>query len=376
MIITGYNALCNLGNSIDEIYTKAIDGDISNFDYLDCYLKNKLVRGGLIKANLPKIYDEDFNTRCNRLLLKNLELLNNEISALLDKYPKEKIGITVATTNSGVNEFEISGNKSHFAFATPSVFLKNKLNLKGFHTTVSTACSSGIKAFSIAGDLFRNNILDAIIIASVDSFSKVPIYGFHSLGVLSDMPSVPFSKNRCGMNIGEASSIFIVEKNSKKGVKVYGIGENSDIYHTTTPDPNAKEAINAIKMALNNANMKYSDIDYINIHGTGTIANDIMEAKAIYEIFKDEVPISSTKPMTGHCLGAAAGIEIALCLKLIENFNGSLYPHIYDNCYDESLPKVNLAQKNKIYKKCDICMCNSFGFGGTNAIMIMGKNNE
>ena len=101
-----------------------------------------------------------------------------------------------------------------------------------------------------------------------------------------------------------------------------------------------------------------------------------MEANAIYNVFENTVPTSSTKPLTGHCLGAAAGIETALCCKLIENFDGSLYPNVFDGEYDTSLPNINLVQKDKKYKKCNIVMCNSFGFGGTNAIMIIGRKNE
>ena len=374
MIITGYEALCNLGNNIEEIYAKAIDGNTVCFDKWDNYIFNNYIRVGVIKSKLPQIKDSKFNIRCNQLLLKNLELLQDKITNL--NYPKDKIGIVVATTNSGVEEFEQTKSQSHYELGNPASFLKHHLALNGFYTTVSTACSSGLKAFSIAKDLLKNKISEVVIIACVDNLAKVPIYGFNSLEVLSNKPSIPFSKNRTGMNMGEASAIFIVENDNARGIKVLGIGESSDIYHATTPDPEAKEAVNAIQKALNKAGITPNDVDYINAHGTGTIANDIMETKAINEIFSDKVPVSSTKPMTGHCLGAAAGIEIALCCKLLDKFDGRLYPHVYDEEYDSKLPEISLVKKNKKYPKCKICMCNSFGFGGTNAIMIMGKDHE
>ena len=373
--ITAYEALCNLGGSIEEIYQKAIIGNTKCFEDLKGILKENCVHMGLIKSDLPNINNDDFNIRCNRFLLKNIELLQNEITRILKKYPKDKIGIVAASTNTGVEEYEKSGKNIHFDLSNPALFIKEHLKLEGFYTTVSCACSSGLKGFSLACDLINNNVSDAVIVACTDAISKVPIYGFDSLGVLSDKTSTPFGKNREGINLGEASAIFIIEKNSKYGTEILGIGESSDIYHPTTPDPKGIEAINAINKALKNAKLEPDDIDYINAHGTGTISNDVMEANAIYNIFGDKVPVSSTKPCTGHCLGATAGIEIALCLKLIENFDGRLYPNISNKEYDEALPKINLVSKNKKYIKCDIVMCNSFGFGGANSIMIMGKKN-
>ena len=373
MKITGYDGLCNLGIGMDSIYTNAIQGNNNCFTVLNDYIKPDSIRVGLIDCELPKIDYKNYNTRCNALLLKNLELLDTQIKALLAKYDKSKIGVIAATTNSGVEEFETTKNSMHYELGSPAYFLSQHLGLTGYFATVSTACSSGIKAFSLARDLLKINIIDSAIIVCVDSLAKVPVYGFNSLEVLTNKPCNPFSKNRSGMNIGEASAIFIVEKEGK-GIEILGIGESSDIYHSTTPDPEGKEGINAIKFALNEAKLKPNEIDYINAHGTGTIANDIMESNAIYKVFGDSVPVSSTKQLTGHCLGAAAGIETALCCKLLENCDGKLYPHIFDGEYDQSLPKIQLAEKNKNYK-CKTVMCNSFGFGGTNAIMILGRNN-
>ena len=373
MKITGYEAICNLGNNIDAIYEKALMGDISNFRNLDGYLKESHIRAGVIDCKLPKINEQNFKIRCNQVILKTLDLLKEQTEALKNKYGKNRIGIVVATTNSGVEEFEESKNPKFFELANPAYFIHKTLGLNNYFTTVSTACSSGIKAFSLARDLLNNNVSDAVIIACCDTLAKVPIYGFHSLEVLSPKHSVPFAKNREGMNMGEACAVFIAEKDAEKGTEIMGIGESSDIYHLTTPDPDAKEAVTAINIALKDAKITPDKIDYINAHGTGTIANDLMEVNAIYKIFKDKVPVSSTKPMTGHCLGAAAGIETALCCKLIDDFRGKLYPNMNGGDFDPSLSKIKLVGKDEKYKKCNICMCNSFGFGGTNAILILGK---
>jgi 3-oxoacyl-[acyl-carrier-protein] synthase-1 len=374
--ITAYEALCNLGNNIDEIYENAINGCADRFDYLNGYIKDKAVRAGIINNELKTIDEEEYNLRCNKFILKVLTLIKDKTESLVLKYGKNRIAVIAATTNSGVDEYETSGNSKQYEIGNPACFIHNHLKLEGYYASVSTACSSGLIAFSTAQDILNNDIADAVIIVCTDALSKVPVFGFHSLEVLSEKPTIPFSKNRSGMNIGEACAVFIVEKDADKGIDIMSIAQSSDIYHSTTPDPKGEEAIHAIRNALKNANLKAEDIDYINAHGTGTGANDLMEANAIYEIFKDTVPVSSTKPLTGHCLGAAAGIETALCCKLLEKFDGRLYPNIYDGEYDTNLPKINIVNINQKYPECKICMCNSFGFGGTNAIMILGKSNE
>lgn len=376
MKITAYEALCNLGNNIDEIYENAINGCADRFDYLNGYIKDKAVRAGIINNELKTIDEEEYNLRCNKFILKVLTLIKDKTESLVLKYGKNRIAVIAATTNSGVDEYETSGNSKQYEIGNPACFIHNHLKLEGYYASVSTACSSGLIAFSTAQDILNNDIADAVIIVCTDALSKVPVFGFHSLEVLSEKPTIPFSKNRSGMNIGEACAVFIVEKDADKGIDIMSIAQSSDIYHSTTPDPKGEEAIHAIRNALKNANLKAEDIDYINAHGTGTGANDLMEANAIYEIFKDTVPVSSTKPLTGHCLGAAAGIETALCCKLLEKFDGRLYPNIYDGEYDTNLPKINIVNINQKYPECKICMCNSFGFGGTNAIMILGKSNE
>ena len=197
---------------MDSIYENAIQGNCEKFTVLKEYIKPNPIRLGLIDCSLPKIKDKNFNTRCNTLILKNLELLKEKLEAFLNKYDRFKIGIICATTNSGVEEYETTKNHMHYELGNPAYFLRNYLNLKGYYATVSTACSSGIKAFSLARDLINKQVIDSAIVVCVDSISKLSVYGFNSLEVLTDKPCNPFSKNRTGMNIGEACSIFMLEK--------------------------------------------------------------------------------------------------------------------------------------------------------------------
>ena len=356
MKIIKYNAICNLGSDINEIFARAVNGEAGKF------VQRDFARLGIVDFPLPEIEESSYNLRCNRLLLKALEPLE------IDKYDRKTTAIVTATSNSGVDEYEISRNPKHYQISSPAEFLHKHFGFENFYTSVSTACSSGIKAFTIARELLESGIAGTVIVAGCDSISKVPVYGFHALEVLNNIPSNPFSKNRKGINIGEGAAAFVVKKDGE-GIEVTGIGETTDFYHSTTPDPNAVEPERAIRLAL--GKIKPEEIDYINLHGTGTIANDLMEAKAIHDVFGNKVPASSTKPLTGHCLGAAASIETALCCALLDSKSTRIYPHIYDGEYDPSLPLIKLADKNPVSKPVKTCLCTSFGFGGTNCAIVL-----
>ena len=354
--ITKVSAICNLGRNIDEIFNNTCSAKI---------LPHR------INFELPQIADEKYNLRCNQLLFELYNQIKIDVDFAIKKYGKNRVGVVVATTNSGINEYEDTLNLDHLKISNPSEYLKDLLGLNSFYGCVSTACTSGVKAFSTAKKLLENNICDCVLVAGVDPIAKLPVAGFSALEVLTPTRTNPFSKNRCGMNIGEGAALFILEKDID-GIKLLGIGETSDAYNAATPDPEAKEAIRAIKMALEDAQLNPEQIDYINLHGTGTIANDLMEAKAINAVFGENVSCSSTKPLTGHCLGAAASVEAALCIKTLET--GIMPPHIFDGEYDNELPKIKLVTETNLKaNKMNVCMSSSFGFGGTNAILILGK---
>lgn len=374
--ITSYSAICNLGTNIKEIFQNAVLSEQKFFTKDDGIIKDTPFYFGKIHADLPEIKDKEFNTRTNTLLLHCANQLKDEITEVKKKYGEKRIAVVIGTTNSGVDEYEKSKNVVHSQIGLPAIFLKQHLGLKNYCTGVSTACTSGLKAFSTAIKLIQNGVCDAAICGSTDALSKTPVFGFNSLEVESHKKCIPFSSNRDGINIGEGAALFILEKDIENGIKILGLGETSDAYHAATPDPEGIQATFAIEQALKEANLKADDIDYINLHGTGTITNDLMEANAVYRVFKDSVPCSSTKSLTGHCLGASAGVETALCIALIdETINESklLLPHCYDNCYDTSLPEIRLVKENETAPKIDIVMCNAFGFGGSNAVMILGK---
>lgn len=358
-------------------------------------LNDTIIKGGKfyfgkLEKDFEPIDDERYDLRCNRVLKYLVDKLD------LSGFEKDEIGIVIGTTNSGIQEFEDSENKHYAELGNPAEFLKWYLGTKNYAASVSTACTSGTKAFSTAVKLLQNDVCKVVIAGGIDTLAAMPSYGFHALEVLSHEKSNPFSKNRDGISLGEGGALFVLTKDVKMQkcldvksitnvgricksdneiVALLGIGETSDAYHSATPDPEGVQAVRAIQLALDDAGLKAEDIDYINLHGTGTVSNDLMEANAIYKVFGDNVPASSTKPFTGHCLGAAASIEAFICYQILKG-KRNLPIHKYDNEYDENLPKINLVNSNTENKKINTCMSTSFGFGGTNAVVIMGNKTE
>lgn len=356
----------------------------------DTIIKGGKFYFGKLEKDFEPIDDERYDLRCNRVLKYLVDKLD------LSGFEKDEIGIVIGTTNSGIQEFEDSENKHYAELGNPAEFLKWYLGTKNYAASVSTACTSGTKAFSTAVKLLQNDVCKVVIAGGIDTLAAMPSYGFHALEVLSHEKSNPFSKNRDGISLGEGGALFVLTKDVKMQkcldvksitnvgricksdneiVALLGIGETSDAYHSATPDPEGVQAVRAIQLALDDAGLKAEDIDYINLHGTGTVSNDLMEANAIYKVFGDNVPASSTKPFTGHCLGAAASIEAFICYQILKG-ERNLPIHKYDNEYDENLPKINLVNSNTENKKINTCMSTSFGFGGTNAVVIMGNKPE
>lgn len=376
----------------------------------DTIIKGDKFYFGKLEKDFEPINNERYDLRCNRVLKFLVDKLD------LSEFGKDEIGIVIGTTNSGIEEFETSEDKHHAELGNPAEFLKWYLGTTNYAACVSTACTSGVKAFSTARKLLENEVCKAVIVGGVDTLASMPSYGFRALEVLSHEKTNPFSKNRNGISLGEGGALFVVVKAAEQlgseaetgldakmprdiearqssspetdrtsiptykipscsAVSLLGIGETSDAYHAATPDPDGVQAVKAIQEALDDANLKPEDIDYINLHGTGTISNDLMEANAIYKVFGDKVPASSTKPLTGHCLGAAASIEAFICYQILKG-ERNIPIHKFDGEYDETLPKINLVTENTPQKDVKICLSTSFGFGGTNAVVILAAKQQ
>ena len=234
---------------------------------------------------------------------------------------------------------------------------------------ISNACASSGKAFASAERWLQAGVVDAVLVGGADSLCQITLRGFRALGLLSERPAQPFSRERCGINIGEGAAFALVERQGE-GPHLLGVGESADAHHMTTPDPEGRGAQRAMEAALFDAGLSGADIDYVNAHGTGTPFNDAMEARAIRAALgPDSDPIVvSTKGYVGHMLGAAGATEAVFVL---EALRGGWTPA---SVGAEPLdPEINL---NVPSVACDIdlrvALSNSFAFGGSNVSVAFG----
>jgi len=258
---------------------------------------------------------------------------------------------------------------------------------KGPNTVVCTACAAGSHAIGDAFKTIQRGAADVMICGGTESvITPLAFAGFSNMKALStrnEMPeqaSRPFDKERDGFIIGEGAGILIIEEINhalERGAdiraEIIGYGLTGDAYHITAPPEDGEGGARCMSMALEDAGLSYRDIDYINAHGTSTPLNDLCETRAIKTVFKDrarEIPVSSTKSMTGHLLGGAGGVEAIFCIKTIED--GIIPPTIN---YEIPDPECDLdyVPNRARSQSVDVVMSNSFGFGGTNAVLIFRR---
>ncbi|CAB5499385.1 3-oxoacyl-[ACP] synthase (EC 2.3.1.41) FabV like [uncultured Gammaproteobacteria bacterium] len=324
-----------------------------------------------------------FSCRNNKLAKLALDVDNfrDEIDRAINKYGKNRIGVFIGTSTSGITETEnayIGRDKDTgklpnidmlYTDNTSSVqrYVCRSLGLTGVGMVISTACSSSAKVFASAHRYIAAGLFDAVVVGGVDSICLTTLYGFNSLQLISEDICRPWDKNRQGINIGEAAGFMLLEKSANNNyIHLTGYGESSDAHHISSPHPEGVGGKIAIKKALTSSGINPSDVDYINLHGTATLSNDYSESRGLSSVFNSEIICSSTKGMTGHTLGAAGINEAIICTLALEN---SIIPaNINLHTIDDNLP-IRVPTKC-IKQSLNHVMSNSFGFGGSNCSLI------
>jgi 3-oxoacyl-[acyl-carrier-protein] synthase-1 len=343
---------------------------------------------GAVRTSLPDLsaLPVQLRGRNNALLLHTLEQIRPAVDAAISRYGRARVAIVIGTSTSGVGESEAAQRKFQQTgrwpegfdyyqqeMGTPAQFLAHVLGTRGPAHVISTACSSGAKALASAARLLNAGLADAVVAGGSDSLCEFTIAGFRSLESVSAARCNPLSANRCGINIGEGTGLFLVTR-EESAVRLMGWGESSDAHHMSAPDPSGRGAAEVVRQSLQRAGLRAADIDYINLHGTATPQNDAMESKVVAEIFGAELPVSSTKALTGHTLGAAGAIEAAIAyLTLADNPRGLLPPHWWDGQPDPALPALHVVRPGETAaRRPRHVLSNSFAFGGSNAAVLLG----
>ncbi|MHB1084300.1 MAG: beta-ketoacyl-[acyl-carrier-protein] synthase family protein [Thiobacillus sp.] len=344
---------------------------------------------GLDQAPLPASL-AGYECRNNRLALLGLRQdgFSAAVGAAAARYGRRRVGVFLGTSTSGILQTEQAYRRrdpvtgalpDDFTYRTThntysvADFVRTAFNLEGPAMVVSTACSSSAKVFGAAARMIAAGLIDAAIVGGVDSLCLTTLYGFNSLELLSSEPCRPYDTDRNGLSLGEAAAFILLQRPADSldadAVLLLGAGESSDAYHMSSPHPEGLGARMAMIAALKTAGLQPADIDYINLHGTATPSNDAAEGNAVAALFGNQVPCSSTKGATGHTLGAAGGLEAVISALALQH--GFLPGGINTRCVDPAIPIQYLTCNREDAPRR--VLSNSFGFGGTNCSLILGR---
>ena len=357
--INNYELLCNAGNTenlmkavyaketalvVDDDYVQGASAGLGKMEYNSIF--------SVLEDVTQKVLDESNLENFNDTLL----ILGSSVGGMQECeqiFYKEK-----SYKNIDSNRYSMNVLSEH---------LLKKFNFYDIRA-LSTACTSSANALLLAKRLIDVEAYENVLVVGADGLCYSTVLGFYGLGVLSDKQCTPFDKNRNGMNVAEAVGALLVQNiKGKSSVELKGVGASSDAYHMTNPDPEANGAMHSMQAAILDAGIKIGEVDYINAHGTATIANDKVEALAIQKLFNNNVYVNSTKAITGHTLGAAGAIEAIISCEVIKN---SLIP-AQTGLVELENENINVPMQN-VEMKINYVVSNSFAFGGNNTSIVFG----
>ena len=385
--ITAFTATCAAGSGRAELLRslRAGQSGLRANDFGREPLATWIGRvAGVEDAALPAEFSS-YECRNNRLAWLGMQRdgFLDTTRAALARYGADRVALVLGTSTASVGATEEAYARltpagdfpeelRHPAVHTPHStgdFLQRILGLRNLSITVATACSSSAKAFAQAARLLELGIADAVIAGGVDSLCGSVLFGFNSLELMARDPCRPFDAARRGINIGEAAAFALLER-SGFGPRLSGCGESSDAHHMSAPHPAGRGARQAMTEALNRAGAEPREVGYINLHGTASLLNDEIEARAVADMFPAATHASSTKGWTGHTLGAAGALEAVIALLSLES--GFLPGNLNARELDVACgPQIRLASATG---RPRYAMSNSFGFGGSNCVLLFATD--
>ena len=392
--ITGMGIISAIGNNVAENYDALINQrkGITRVDNVETIQRDEIMVGEvkftndelIAQLNLPP--ENNYSRTAMLGVIAAKEAIANAGITNIKKY---KTGIVSGTSVGGMDMtekyyYEYLTDKetqkyieSHHAGDSTQKIAEQLGIEQSLVTTISTACSSAANAIMLGARLIKSGKLDRVVVGGADCLSKFTINGFKTLMILSDTFNTPFDENRKGLNLGEAAAFLVLEsdavvkaENKKVLAYVKGYGNANDAFHQTASSDNGDGATLAMEKALNVADLKPSEIDYINAHGTATGNNDLSEGRAILRIFGEEMPeFSSTKAYTGHTLAAAGAIEAVYSVLALQN--NIIFPNLN---FKTPMKEFSMIPQTELKKKeLNTVLSNSLGFGGNCSTVIFSK---
>jgi 3-oxoacyl-[acyl-carrier-protein] synthase-1 len=388
LAITAYSVVCATGYGHRELLAALQErrGSLRPNDFTAEALPTWIGRVAGLEApewNLPGNL-APWECRNNRLAWAGLNTddFAAAVAAVRERYGARRIGLVMGTSTAAIDATEAfyrqldapAGPSPHLfqvELHTPHSlgdFVQRALGLEGPCFTIATACSSSAKVFCQAERLMRLGLCDAVVVGGVDSLCNSVLYGFGALELLSPLACRPFGVDRRGLNLGEAAAFVLLERGGSK-LQLLGYGETSDAHHMSAPHPEGLGARLAIEQALARAGRGAEQIQYINLHGTATPKNDAVEARVVAEMFSRTTRASSTKGWTGHALGAAGALEAIITLLTLQTglIPGTLNTTQLD---PQCGPQIRLENSQGDVR---YALSNSFGFGGSNCVLLFGR---
>jgi 3-oxoacyl-[acyl-carrier-protein] synthase-1 len=347
---------------------------------LDCWL------GEVAEFDRPLTSDwREWDCRNNRLAEFALRQDKFDVAAIRcrERYGAHRIGVFIGTSTSGVHHTELAyrardaitnslpdwfQHRTTQNIYSSADFVARRMGITGPRLAISTACSSSAKVFATAYRAIAIGSCDAAIVGGVDSLCLTTLYGFNSLQLLSNDVCRPADVARNGISIGEAAGFALLDPRADTNLSLLGYGETSDAYHMSSPEPNGAGAAAAMRAALAIASVEPCKVDYANLHGTGTVANDEAESRALCSVFGSSLPCSSTKGWTGHTLGAAGIVEAVISLLCLEQ--GFMPRSLNTRDKDPAIGAGILLENRRATMRR--VLSNSFGFGGSNCSLLFG----
>ena len=394
VFIAGVGAITAIGNNVAEClcsFEKEQAG-MADIAYIDTVHRHKIPVAEVKLSNKQLAEITGISTTISRTTLLGLMAAKEALSdAFMDDFSSLRTGFVSANTVGGMDKSEdffkdfVSDhskgklrNMIGHECGCVTEAIADQLGIRDYMTTLSTACSSSANAISYGARLIKNNLLDVVLAGGTDALTKFTLNGFNTLMILDKDYCRPFDENRQGLNMGEGAGYVVlvsaeVAKTLSKELycKLSGYNNSNDAYHQTASSPDGTGPYLAMRGALVRSGLNPSDIDYINLHGTGTPNNDAAEGTAIKRLFDPNYPpMSSTKSFTGHTLGASGGIEAVFSVLAITH--GIIYPNLR---FETQMHEFSFAPEKRFLtgQAMNHVMSNSFGFGGNCTSLIFSR---